>query len=64
MVDSGESAAVTMRRDALVIAIAGAVAAGVDAYVHMRFKEGYGHQASKDHAIEDAREAAEEWLDG
>ena len=55
---------VTMRKDALVIAIAGAVAAGVDEYVHMRFREGFGHQASKDHAIDNAREAAGEWLDG
>lgn len=53
-----------MSKAALVTAIKGAVAAGIDEYVHMRFKEGYGHQASKDHAVDEAREAAEEWLDG
>lgn len=48
----------------LATAIQGAVAAGIDEYVYMRFKEGFGHQASKDHAVENAREAAEEWADG
>lgn len=55
---------VLFTKDALRTAVGGAVAAGIDAYVFMRFKEGHGHQASKDQALEEAREATEEWLDG
>lgn len=57
------TARVDMTKDELVTAIQGVVAAGIDEYVHMRFKEGFGHQASKDHAVDEAREAASGWIE-